>query len=179
MERRDAPTKEALDAVAPDTPVALESRDGHSLWLNSAALARARARPRRTASCARRTAWDFRARAPRIPTRDETVAALREAQRVAASRGVTAIHDMDGAFALPLWQRLRSEESLTLRVWQSLPADRLAALAALDLAAGLGDDLLRLGYAEGVPRRDARLRDGAPARRERTRADDAAPSSRR
>src|SRR5215216_361823 len=33
------PTKHDLDAVAPESPVALIARDGHSLWLNSAALA--------------------------------------------------------------------------------------------------------------------------------------------
>jgi predicted amidohydrolase YtcJ len=36
------PTKEALDAVTGPRPVALQARDGHSLWLNSAALARAK-----------------------------------------------------------------------------------------------------------------------------------------
>ena len=35
------PTKEALDEVAGDVPVALLAHDSHSLWLNSAALARA------------------------------------------------------------------------------------------------------------------------------------------
>ena len=35
------PTREALDAVTGDVPVALLARDSHSLWLNSAALARA------------------------------------------------------------------------------------------------------------------------------------------
>src|SRR5262245_42649325 len=33
------PTKRDLDSIAPDSPVALIARDGHSLWLNSAALA--------------------------------------------------------------------------------------------------------------------------------------------
>jgi predicted amidohydrolase YtcJ len=32
------PTKEALDRVAPDRPVYLWSRDGHSIWVNSRAL---------------------------------------------------------------------------------------------------------------------------------------------
>ena len=32
------PTRTMLDSVAPDRPVALTSRDGHLLWLNSAAL---------------------------------------------------------------------------------------------------------------------------------------------
>src|SRR5947199_113150 len=35
------PTKEALDEVVSDRPVALMARDSHSLWLNSAALSRA------------------------------------------------------------------------------------------------------------------------------------------
>src|SRR5438067_6024363 len=35
------PTKEALDRITGDTPAALMARDYHSLWLNSAALARA------------------------------------------------------------------------------------------------------------------------------------------
>src|SRR5690348_12688318 len=35
------PTKEALDEIAGDTPVALMARDSHSVWLSSAALGRA------------------------------------------------------------------------------------------------------------------------------------------
>jgi predicted amidohydrolase YtcJ len=35
------PTKEALDEIAGDVPVALMAKDYHSLWLNSAALAHA------------------------------------------------------------------------------------------------------------------------------------------
>src|SRR5260221_1664985 len=35
------PTKASLDAAVPDHPVALGSYDGHSLWVNSAALRRA------------------------------------------------------------------------------------------------------------------------------------------
>ena len=35
------PTKELLDAVVPDRPVFLPNRDGHSGWVNSAALAAA------------------------------------------------------------------------------------------------------------------------------------------
>ena len=35
---RGCPDKESLDAVAPDTPVYLPNRDGHSVWVNSKAL---------------------------------------------------------------------------------------------------------------------------------------------
>jgi len=36
------PTKETLDAVAPDHPVALYRVDGHSVWVNSLLLGKAR-----------------------------------------------------------------------------------------------------------------------------------------
>jgi predicted amidohydrolase YtcJ len=80
---------------------------------------------------------------------------------------VTAIHDKDGWLgALAVWQRLRSEESLMLRVWQSVPHDQLDALAGLGVQSGLGDDLLRLGYVKvfmdgTLGSRTARMLDGS------------------
>jgi predicted amidohydrolase YtcJ len=92
------------------------------------------------------SAWLFRDTV--VETSDEEyVDAMREGLRVAASRGVTAVHDKDGWIgALRFFQRLHSESALTLRVWQSLPHDRLDELAALGLTSGLGDGFLRLGY---------------------------------
>lgn len=37
-EKHEEPTRQMLDAVAPDVPVVLTSIDGHSMWLNTAAL---------------------------------------------------------------------------------------------------------------------------------------------
>src|SRR5438132_333741 len=70
------------------------------------------------------SAWRFRARYVFGGTsEDEWVEAMRAGLRLAASRGVTAVHDKDGWLgALRFFQRLRNEEALTLRVWQSLPA---------------------------------------------------------
>ena len=155
------PTKEALDAVAGDTPVALMAKDGHSLWLNSAALARAdgdlavkggvveiddRGEP--TGVLREESAWRFRERFVYGETpEDEWVEAMRAGLRIANERGVTSVHDKDGWLgALRFWQRLRSEEALTLRVWQSLPHEQEGRLAELGLASGFGDDLLRVGY---------------------------------
>jgi predicted amidohydrolase YtcJ len=91
-------------------------------------------------------AWRFRDRHS-LPTLDEMVEASREGLRVAAARGVTAIHDKDGWLgSLELFQCLRERDELTLRVWQSLPADRLPELRAVGLRSGFGDDMLRLGY---------------------------------
>src|SRR5439155_3124385 len=157
---REQPTKEALDAVTGDVPTALLAKDYHSLWLNSAALARANGdlrvpggvvevddRGEPTGVLREESAWQFKER--HIETTDgEYLEAIRVGLRLAASRGVTAIHDKDGWLpSIPrLWQRLQEEDSLSLRVWQSVPHRRLDGLADLGLASGLGGDRLRLGY---------------------------------
>jgi predicted amidohydrolase YtcJ len=153
------PTREALDAVTGDTPTALMARDYHSLWLNSAALARAdgdlavpggvveldeHGEP--TGVLREESAWLFRDR-HLLPGDDEFVEAMRSGLKLAAARGVTAVHDKDGWLGAPrFWRRLEAEGSLTLRVWQSLPADHVDKLDELALPGGIGSDLLRLGY---------------------------------
>jgi len=92
------------------------------------------------------SAWTFRDRYLR-PTDDEFVEAMREGLKLAAARGVTALHDKDGWLGAPrLWQRLLDDGLLTLRVWQSLPAEHLDRIDDLALPAGIGGDLLRIGY---------------------------------
>jgi len=153
------PTKEALDEVTGDVPAALFSKDYHSLWLNSAALEQAdgdleveggvverdtNGEP--TGILREESAWQFRARFAAAPE-DELVEATREGMRVAASRGVVAIHDKDGWLGAPrIFQRLAEREGLTLRVWQSVPYERLPELEAVTLRSGIGDDFLRIGY---------------------------------
>jgi predicted amidohydrolase YtcJ len=153
------PTKHELDAIAPDRPVALMARDSHSVWLNSAALARANGdlqvaggvveldeRGEPTGVLREESCWQFRDRY--IETSDdEYVEAMRSGMRLVASRGVTALHDKDGWLgALRFWQRLDADDALILRVWQSLPADKAEELADVDVRSGLGSPLLRLGY---------------------------------
>ena len=155
------PARQALDAVSGETPVALMARDGHSLWLSSAALAHAdgdlavhggiveldeAGEP--TGVLREESAWRFRERYVLGTVSDtEWAQAMREGLKIAALRGVTAIHDKDGWLgALARFQRLRQEGALTLRVWQSLPHERLDELEELRLASGLGDDYLRAGY---------------------------------
>ena len=153
------PTREALDTVTGDTPTALMARDYHSLWLNSAALAQAdgdlavpggvvevdeRGEP--TGVLREESAWAFRDR-HLLPADDEFVEAMRAGLKIVAARGVTAVHDKDGWLGAPrLWRRLEAEGALTLRVWQSLPADHVDRLNEIGVPAGVGSDLLRLGY---------------------------------
>jgi predicted amidohydrolase YtcJ len=173
------PTRQALDPITGDVPTALLSHDSHSLWLNSAAITRASGDLRvpggvvevdeagvPTGVLRETAAWSFRDDVVETSA-DEYVDAMREGVRVAASRGVTAIHDKDGwVGALGFFQRLQREGALTLRVWQSLPHERLDELARLGLSSGLGDDFLRLGYLKAfmdgtLGSQTARLLDGS------------------
>src|SRR5436190_7685526 len=153
------PTKEALDRVTGGRPVALMSKDYHSLWLNSAALAQANGdleveggvveldgRGEPTGVLREESAWRFRDRYLLAPD-DEFVDAMRDGLRLVAARGVTAVHDKDGWLRAPrFWQRLADEQALTLRVWQSLPYDHVERLEAIGIRSGIGDGLLRIGY---------------------------------
>src|ERR1043166_843657 len=94
------PSKHELDAIAPDRPVALMARDSHSVWLNSAALARANGdlqvpggvveldeRGEPTGVLREESCWNFRDRYIET-TDDEYVDAMRAGVKLAASRGV-------------------------------------------------------------------------------------------
>lgn len=155
----EPPTRQALDAACGDVPVALMARDYHSLWLSSAALARAAgdlACPGGvvemgedgTPSGVLRedAAWRFQDRHLGAPP-GELEAAMRAALPVAASRGVTAVHDKDGGRGiLPVWQAIERTGDLSLRVWQSLPHTAVHELAALGIRSGFGSERLRVGY---------------------------------
>ncbi len=173
------PTKEALDQVTGDMPAALMARDYHSLWLNSAALARANGdleaeggvvvrdeRGEPTGVLREECAWHFRDTYIH-PSHDEMVEASRDGVRIANTRGVTAVHDKDGWFgALGVFQQLQSEGSLSLRVWESHPKDELDTLLALPLRGPFGNDMLRLGYVKAfmdgtLGSQTARMLDGS------------------
>jgi predicted amidohydrolase YtcJ len=153
------PTRQALDEIEPERPAMLISKDYHALWLNSAALSLAggdleveggvvvrdeKGEP--TGVLYEEAAWQFKGRFVQVPA-EEYVAAMREGVKVAAARGVTALHDKDGWLgAIGLWQHLEQPGALPLRVWQSTPAERLPQLSEIGLRSGAGSPLLRLGY---------------------------------
>jgi predicted amidohydrolase YtcJ len=173
------PTRQTLDAVSGSVPVALMSKDYHSIWLNSAALERAdgeldvpggvverdeHGEP--TGILREECAWHFRDVHVR-PTHAEMVEATRAGLKIANARGVTSVHDKDGWLgALGVWQELEQEGSLTLRVWQSLPHGHIDALTEVGMRSGLGSELVRIGYIKAfmdgtLGSRTARLMDGS------------------
>ncbi|HET7572492.1 MAG TPA: amidohydrolase [Gaiellaceae bacterium] len=154
----EKPTRHALDAISTE-PVAMWSKDYHSLWLNTAALALAGGDLEVAGGVVERdeageptgilreeAAWRFKDRhlgyAP-----EEFVDAMRAGMRLANARGVVAHHDKDGWLgAIGLWQRLERQTPLTLRVWQSTPWENIPRLREVGLRAGAGSPFLRLGY---------------------------------
>jgi len=174
-----APTRQALDAACGDRPVALVSRDYHSVWLSTAGLARAASdlhsaggvvevdeRGQPTGVLREEAFWRFRDRFLR-PTESEMEEAMRAALPVAAARGVTAVHDKDGWLGiLPVWQALLAAGEPIPRVWQSLPHHKLDELADLGIRAGFGPRKLRVGYLKvfmdgTLGSRTARMLDGS------------------
>ncbi|GAC1384764.1 MAG: amidohydrolase [Ktedonobacteraceae bacterium] len=154
------PTKASLDAVAPDHPVALWSKDGHLLWVNSCALQRA----------------NITAETPELANgallRDgtgEPIGILQEQEatnlvysvidesdpemtRTLVQRilpklqqsGITSIHDIEGIDALHLFQQLRNEGQLGVRVQMILPRQILPELSEIRASQNVGASLLRV-----------------------------------
>ena len=156
-----------LDVAAAGRPAALHSRDGHALWTTPRALERQPealdqldvpggvverdASGEFTGVLREESAWIVR-RA--LPDDDLDMKVLATSMREAARRGVTSLHDMDGAVALRSWRRVEDERGLALRVWVHLLAADLPHVEALGLGAGWGSDRLAIGalklYADGT-----------------------------
>lgn len=131
------PSKALLDRVIPDRPVALDSFDGHSMWLNSRALALAgitRATPDiakngRTVGVIVRdpatgeptgvlkeVAQNLALAVIPKPSRERLLSLVRDGMRVANTRGVTGVINASGDLdEMDLYHTLRSRGELSLR----------------------------------------------------------------
>ncbi|MBA2286958.1 MAG: amidohydrolase, partial [Ktedonobacteraceae bacterium] len=164
------PTKASLDAAAPEHPVALWSKDGHLLWVNSLALQRAGI----TAETPEPANGAILRDGAGVPTgilQEEGATALvyqvidepaPELTRLLVERaltelqrtGITTIHDIEGRNAFRLFQQLRAEQKLGVRVHMILPRQVLPELHAAGIDNHYDNDMLRLGgikiFADGT-----------------------------
>lgn len=168
------PTRHDLDPVTGDRPAACSSKDGHLLWVNSAALRAAgvtRSTPDPPGGAIGRdasgepdgllkeeaTGLVRRVIPPLSPQAREqaALAAAAELHRL----GLTAVHNFTGTgdegpenfLAL---QRLHARRQLTMRAVCCVPEGSLGAAAAAGLRTGLGDAMVRTGplkvFADGA-----------------------------
>ena len=167
-----APHRVLLDAVAPETPVALDSKALHAVWVNSAALRIAgidAATPDVPGGVIERdadgvptgilheNAVDLVARCYPKPDLAETAAAVQAATPGMWATGIVALHNANDAsdgLAFRTYQELRRRGELGLRVLQQFPVCNLDHLRAIGLRSGLGDAWLRVGgikmFADGA-----------------------------
>jgi len=143
------PTKASLDAAAPDHPVALRSKDGHTLWCNSLALQSAgitaqtpepttgaifrdgSGEPTGILQEASATSLVYTIIKPPDPVTSRLLMeqALQELQRC----GITTIHDIEGELSLNIFRQLYNEGNLGVRVQMILPRLMLPLLSSLDI----------------------------------------------
>lgn len=133
----ETPHRRLLDAVVSDRPVWLRDRDGHSGWANSIALLLAgidrRARDPEHGLIVRdsggeptgllkEAAMELVRRKVPLPGVEERYRALRKGLDLAASYGLTTVHDASfDEDDLPVFDRLLREGGLKLRVYGALP----------------------------------------------------------
>lgn len=131
------PTKALLDRVIPNRPVALDSFDGHSMWLNSKALALAgitKSTPDiikngrvvgiivrdpatgEPTGVLKEVAQNLAIAVIPKPSREKLLALLQDGMRAANERGVTSIVNASGDLEeMDLYHRLHTRRELTLR----------------------------------------------------------------
>lgn len=158
------PTAVDLDRVTGGRPAILRSRDGHSRWLNSAAIARAGITRDTVVPDGGAIFRDDRGEATGVlqenanrladvvippPTEEEMLAAARQGQTEAWRRGVTGFEDLDqflGQAPLSVFERMRDAGELGLRVHMGIPHARLGDAIEQRMRTGEGDEWLRTGH---------------------------------
>lgn len=160
------PTRADLDAVCPERPAMLFRKDGHSLWVNSRALALAgitadtpdpaggqiqRDREGEPTGILLETAIGLVSAIVPPPSEGERIEALRVAQAEALSYGLTSIHvptagdHTSGPEAWRALQTLRARGELRLRSLIYFAQSELEGALAMGLRSGFGDNWLRVG----------------------------------
>ena len=152
------PSRYDLDRVAPDNPVALSSKDGHSLWFNTQAMALAgidadtpdapggsifRDPSGMPTGIVQENAIGLVSEVFPRPMHDEMIVACKRGIDRAHRVGLTGIHNCEGAAALAVFQDLARRGELSLRVLSHIPENVLEAAIEVGLRDGFGNEWVR------------------------------------
>ncbi len=151
------PTASDLDRIAPNQPVFIRSRDGHSAWVNTKALEIAGVHAgtpdpeggrmirdnagNPTGMLLEPNAMNLVRRAIPAATLEECVTACARACAQLEAWGYTSVHTMalEPANYLRAVQELEQRGALPLQVWASIPHADLESVEATGLRGGTGD----------------------------------------
>ncbi len=154
------PTRQDLDAVAPEHKVVLERVDGHTVWANTAALEAVGVDAETHAPAGGEIVLDEEGRPSGIlkeraatlvleqvgkPDAQERQRLLVEALAELHTMGITGVHAPEEAEAFSDYQALWAHGRLRLRLLTHLPQNRLEEAIALGIRSGFGNEWLRVG----------------------------------
>jgi len=163
-------TKESLDQVCPQNPVALQSKDHHLFWLNSKALKMAGinrdtsdpnggkikrdAITKEPTGLLKENACNLVWQKIPPPSISATKELVKEAMKIANTYGLTGIHNFDEHEAFSVFQQLYESDELTLRVCFWIQNRDLDSAIGLGFRSGFGNENLRFGglklYSDGT-----------------------------
>lgn len=166
----ELPDRHALDTVAPGFPVALGSLDWHTLWLNSKALQELgldrNVKDPDGGEFVRDEHGELTGvirEAAAIPIRDGLMQSdvsgniddyLPLGQRELLKRGITSIHDIDGADCLYAYQKLRERGELDIRIHKVLRQEQVHDFIRRGIRTASGDEWISIGplklFADGA-----------------------------
>jgi predicted amidohydrolase YtcJ len=155
-------TREDLDSAAPQHPVFIEHRGGHTAYVNSLALKRTEvtdetadpaggkfdrdAAGRLTGGLRENATEPFRKIIPTHFTRDEMRQGVKLISQMMVRSGVTSVHDAQGAPEdLLAYQDAREAGELSFRVYCFLQYQFLDQMKAAGVRTGFGDEWVRIG----------------------------------
>jgi predicted amidohydrolase YtcJ len=155
-------TRQDLDKVAGNHPVAISHRGGHSLYVNSAAMAKADVNDKtpdpaggrfdrdaagKLTGCARELAMGpFNRKIVTNYTRSDRREGVKIIAGMLARTGITSVHDTGGTpDDLRAYQDARESGELKVRVYCFIGNHSIAKMIAAGVRTGLGDEWVRVG----------------------------------
>ncbi len=163
-------TKEALDKICPENPVALRSKEHHLLWVNSMALKLTGIDKYREDPPGGMIDRDVKSGQPTgilkesacelvwekvpSPSPERSRRLLKEAMKKANGFGLTGIHNFEEQNAVFFFQEFLRNKELSLRVCFWISKEYLDSAVTLRLQSGFGDENIRFGglklYSDGA-----------------------------
>ncbi|KHK98241.1 metal-dependent hydrolase [Microbacterium mangrovi] len=145
----DAASLEALDAATGDVPTYLVNADAHSMWLNSAALAREGFAPPADGLLRENDAFEVSRRLNEVETATAD-AMVRDAAAAATARGIVGVVDLDMGWNDEAWRRRLADGFDLWRVEFAVYPHHLDRALAEGLVSGdplrdAASDLVRVG----------------------------------